>query len=71
MADSEAGAEVVSATVFFDSGGGNPMTNSLPDVVLIKLSENPGIEQLVDLMFEEAFNQDDGKQATLDRLCEI
>jgi len=71
VADSQAGAEVVCGTVFFDEGGGNPITDSLPDWVLIKLSETQGIEQLLDLMFEEAFNQDDGKQATLDRLCEI
>lgn len=71
MADNKAGAEVVCGTVFFDSGGANPITDSLPDVVLIKLSETQGIEQLLDLMLEEAFNQDAGKQATLDRLCEI
>ena len=71
MADKKAGAEVVCGTVFFDGGGGNPITDSLPDFVLIKLSETQGIEQLLDLMFEEAFNQDDGKQAALDRLCEI
>jgi AraC-like DNA-binding protein len=71
VADSLAGAEVVCGTVFFDAGGGNPITDSLPDWVLIKLSETQGIEQLLDLMFEEAFNQDDGKQAALDRLCEI
>lgn len=71
VADSQAGAEVICGTVFFDAGGGNPITDSLPDWVLIKLSETQGIEQLLDLMFEEAFNQDDGKQAALDRLCEI
>jgi len=71
LADNKAGAEVVCGTVFFDGGVGNPITDSLPDVVLIKLSETQGIEQLLDLMLEEAFNQDAGKQATLDRLCEI
>lgn len=71
MADNQAGAEVVCGTVFFDGGGRNPITDSLPDFVLVKLSETQGIEQLLDLLFEEAFNQDDGKQAVLDRLCEI
>ena len=71
MADSKAGAEVVCGTVFFDSGGGNPITDSLPDVVLIRLTEIKGISERLDLMLDEAFNQDDGKQAALDRLCEI
>lgn len=71
MADNRAGAEVVCSTVFFDGGGSNPITDSLPDFVLVKLSETQGIEQLLELMFEEAFKQDDGKQAALDRLCEI
>ena len=65
------GAEVVCGTVFFDGGGANPITDSLPDCVLIKLSETRGIEQLLDLMMEEAFNSGDGQQASLDRLCEI
>ncbi len=71
IADNQAGAEVVCGTVFFDSGGANPITDSLPDCVLIKLSETRGIKQLLDLMLEEAFNSGDGQQAALDRLCEI
>ena len=71
MADNQAGAEVVCGTVFFDGGGANPITDSLPDCVLIKLSETRGIEKLLDLMVEEAFNSEDGQQAALDRLCEI
>lgn len=71
VADHKAGAEVVFGTVFFDGGGGNPITDSLPDVVSIKLAETQGIEQLLDLMLEEAFHQGAGQQAALDRLCEI
>ncbi len=71
IANNQAGAEVVCGTVFFDGGGANPITDSLPDCVLIKLSETRGIEQLLDLMMEEAFNSGDGQQASLDRLCEI
>lgn len=71
VANTRAGAEVVCGTVFFDGGGANPITDSLPDCVLIKLSETRGIEQLLELMMEEAFNSGDGQQAALDRLCEI
>jgi len=71
IADNQAGAEVVCGTVFFDGGGRNPITDSLPNVVLIKLSQAQGLAPILDLMFEEAFKQDDGKQAALNRLCEI
>lgn len=68
----EAGeAEVVCGTVRFGSGGRNPITDSLPDVVAIALSALPGMDALLDLMFAEAFADRGGRQAALDRLCEL
>ncbi|PJB44632.1 MAG: AraC family transcriptional regulator [Comamonadaceae bacterium CG_4_9_14_3_um_filter_60_33] len=72
VADDRAGADVVCATVQFGGGGGrNPITDSLPSVVMVKLSELTGIAALLSLMFEEAFAQNNGRQAVLDRLCEV
>ncbi|OIN93376.1 MAG: AraC family transcriptional regulator, partial [Comamonadaceae bacterium CG1_02_60_18] len=71
VADDRAGADVVCATVQFGGGGRNPMTDSLPDVVLIELAHLQGVEALLGLMFDEAFAQHDGRQAVLDRLCEV
>ncbi|MHB1199916.1 MAG: cupin domain-containing protein [Polaromonas sp.] len=71
VADERAGANVVCGTVQFGGGGRNPITDSLPGVVLVKLAVLPGVEVLLDLMFDEAFSGHRGRQAVLDRLCEV
>lgn len=71
MADDRAGADVVCATVQFGGGGRNPIADSLPDVVMIELSSIDGVDALLSLMFAEAFADNDGRQAVLDRLCEV
>ena len=71
VADDRAGADVVCATVQFGGGGRNPITDSMPSVVMVNLSELAGIEALLGLMFEEAFSENNGRQAVLDRLCEV
>jgi len=71
MADDRAGADVVCATVQFGGGGRNPIADSLPDVVMIELSALAGVDALLGLMFDEAFADNDGRQAVVDRLCEV
>jgi AraC-like DNA-binding protein len=70
VADNDAGADVVCGTVHF-GGGRNPITDSLPDVVMIELGQLQGVEMILDLMFQEAFADRNGRQAVLDRLCEV
>jgi AraC-like DNA-binding protein len=71
ITDEKGGAEVVCANILFGLGGGNPITVSLPSVVQIKLTELPGAEALLSLVDEEAFTPQSGRQAALDRLCEV
>jgi AraC-like DNA-binding protein len=71
ITDDSAGANVVCATVQFGGGGSNPIADSLPPVVLVKLSELSGIDAILALMFDEAFSEHCGRQAVLDRLCEV
>ena len=71
LADDWGGAEVICGTVQFGVGGSNPITDSLPSVVLVALAALPGVEALLDLMFDEAFSDQCGRQAALDRLCEV
>jgi AraC-like DNA-binding protein len=71
VANDRTGADVVCATVQFGGGGRNPITDSLPSVVMVKLASLPGVEALLGLMFDEAFSEYDGRQAVLDRLCEV
>jgi AraC-like DNA-binding protein len=71
ITDARDGADVVCATVQFGGGGGNPVNDSLPDVVLVKLADLPKVEELLALVFDEAFSGHSGRQAVLDRLCEV
>ena len=47
------------------------ITDSLPAVVEVELAVLPGVHSLLDLMFDEAFSENSGRQAVLDRLCEV
>ncbi len=71
VAHDREGADVVCATVQFGGGGRNPITDSLPDVVMVELARLDGLENLLGLMFDEAFAERNGRQAVLDRLCEV
>lgn len=71
VTDDSAGANVVCATVQFGGGGNSPITDSLPGVVLVKISELSCLDAILGLMFDEAFSEQGGRQAVLDRLCEV
>lgn len=71
VADEHDGADVVCATVLTGNGGRNPISDSLPDTVLLELRDFPGVEPILELMFAEAFGGASGRQGVLDRLCEI
>lgn len=71
VADERKGADVVCGTVQFGGGGRNPITDSLPSIVLVELAQLPGVHALLELMFNEAFSENSGRQAVLDRLCEV
>lgn len=44
VADDRTGADVVCATVQFGGGGRNPITDSLPSVVMVRLTALAGVE---------------------------
>lgn len=71
IADESKGADVVCGTVQFGDGGKNPITDSLPSLIKIKISEISGLDSILEHMFFEAFENEDGRQALLDRLCEV
>lgn len=71
QADEREGADVVCATILLGGGGRNPLSDSLPDIVMIELDQMPGINEILGLMFDEAFDERSGRQAVLDRLCEV
>lgn len=71
VADDRDGADVVCAAIQFGAGGRNPITDSLPPLVQVRLADLPGTQALLDLLHEEAFGGQCGHQAALDRLCEL
>lgn len=71
LADDGAGADVVCGTIALGGGVHNPVSASLPDVVQVPLSALPGMGALLGLMRQEAFQDKPGRQAVLDRLCEV
>lgn len=71
LADEDAGADVVCGTISLGGGVHNPISASLPDVVELPLSALPGMDALLGLMRQEAFQDQPGHQAVLDRLCEV
>lgn len=71
IADEREGADVVCASITLGVGVHNPISESLPSLILIPLSELPGAQPLLELLYDEAFSNRCGKQASLDRLCEL
>ena len=71
IASDRDGADVVCAAIQFGGGGHNPITDSLPPLVLVPLAELPGAQALLELLYGEAFAELCGRQAALDRLCEL
>ncbi|BBM03447.1 AraC family transcriptional regulator [Microbulbifer sp. GL-2] len=71
VTDSESGADFACANLSFDGGSGNPIAAALPDFVCLPLSAISDSKNVLDLIFEEAFAQNCGRQAILDRLFEV
>lgn len=71
VTDERAGADVVCGAIQFGQGGRNPLTDSLPDIILVKLGDLPAARTILDAIFNEAFAEHSGRQAMLDRLCEV
>jgi AraC-like DNA-binding protein len=71
VVDQDAGSDMVCGTVQFGVGGWNPITSTLPAAVMVPLQSMPSIEALLQAMFDEAFESRFGRQAILDRYCEI
>ena len=69
--DPEIGADLACATVAFEHRAFNPIALALPPRFQSHLSQLGDMEQLVGLLFAEAFSDRPGKQQVLNRLFEI
>lgn len=71
VADPGQGAQLTCAELHFDGGAANPVAGALPEVVCLPLSSVDGIAPALTLLFDEAFKNNCGRQAVLDRLFEV
>ena len=69
--DDSVPADVLCATVRYDAGQENPVTQSFPAVVVIPFSGMQRIEMTLTALFAEAGDDSPGRQVMLDRLCDI
>lgn len=61
-------ADLVCATVDLGGETGNPIGEGLPELVLLPLTSHPALAPICDLLLAEAFADDGGRQAAIDRL---
>jgi AraC-like DNA-binding protein len=64
-------ADVLCASVHYGVGMENAITQSFPCVVVIPFSELEGMDTTLSLLFAEAGREEAGRQAMLDRLCDV
>lgn len=69
--DEQLAADVLCASVHYDSGMDNAITQAFPGVMAIPFSAHPGIEQTLSMLFNEAAETQSGRQVMLDRLCDV
>ncbi len=71
ITDPEQGADFVCANLTFEGGSANPIAAALPPFICLPLSKLEGSEAALELLFAEAFAENCGRQAMLDRLFEV
>ncbi|EAS4528883.1 AraC family transcriptional regulator, partial [Salmonella enterica] len=64
-------AEQLCAEVDLGASTGNPLAMALPSMLLIPLADLPGLGPTLELLFAEAERDQCGRQAAIDRLCEL
>jgi len=71
ITDTRRGADFVCAHLRFEGGAANPIVAALPPFVCLPLAQIEGAAGVLQLLFEEAFEQRCGRQALLDRLFDV
>ncbi|QSL94976.1 AraC family transcriptional regulator [Ectopseudomonas toyotomiensis] len=71
IADTADHAELVCASLTFDGGIDNPLTLALPGHLHLPLSQLPNLAGNLEWLFQEAFNEECGRFAVLNRLFEL
>jgi len=67
----QGGADLACANLRFAGGSGNPIAAALPDLVCLPLASLKGADGTLALLFDEAFGNNCGRSALVDRLFEV
>lgn len=65
------GAEMICASIKFQTGSRNPVVEALPSSVVLPLSSVQGLGSFVDVLFTEAEEAQEGRDAVMNRLVEV
>ncbi|BAU73108.1 AraC family transcriptional regulator [Metapseudomonas furukawaii] len=65
------GTRLVCATLAFGGASGNPLAGALPDYLVLPLKDVPLLAGNLDWLFAEAFGEECGRRAVMDRLFEL
>ncbi len=71
VTDAQRGADLACAELHFEGGEANPIAAALPEVICLPLESIDGTDQILTLLFDEAFGHNCGRHALVDRLFEI
>lgn len=69
--DPQQGADMACANLHFEGGRLNPISAALPDFICLPLTDLYGGSAVLDLLFEEAFEQRCGRTVMVNRLFEV
>lgn len=71
ITDAKRGADLACANLRFEGGAANPIAGALPDVFCLALASIDGADDVLALLFEEAFSNNCGREALVNRLFEV
>lgn len=71
ITDDNQAANLLCAAVDLGTTAGNPLAIALPPMLLIPLEKLPSLAATLELLFTEALADQCGRQAAIDRLCEL
>ena len=71
FADEKLGADLVCATIIYQNGQNSPLIQALPYFLEFDLQTSGLLGQSATWIFEEGFEEKNGKQLVIDRLCDI
>lgn len=64
-------AEILCASVNYGTSARNPLANALPGLIAVRLRDVPALKAIIELLFDEAFQDQNGRAAMMNRLMEL